>query len=341
MLIELDWKKNKMIKNLDINNYGKPYKKEYVKILNRIKKANRIAIFRHIMPDYDALGTQLGLATWIKDNFPEKEVICLGDNHVTFTPRVFPQMDRVNDDWFRTPHLCLIVDTANKSRTADPRAFRSKNRVKIDHHPSEDNYASINLVDPDTAAATEVVLSMIFNLRGDYILSKEAARYFYIALVGDSGRFLYNSTTPLTFSIAQELIRTGINIVDIYQSMYRREIEDLKVTGYILSNYKVSPKGIAYYTLSDKIQRDLDITVERGKENVNMFSNINGIHIWCSITEDVRDNCWRVSIRTSNCVVNEVASRWNGGGHAQASGAKLKSLAYLDDFIKDLETTID
>ena len=64
---------------------GKAFKKEYKEVLNNIKKFDRIAIFRHIMPDFDALGSQFGLATWIKDNFPNKEVKVLGDNNVVFT----------------------------------------------------------------------------------------------------------------------------------------------------------------------------------------------------------------------------------------------------------------
>ena len=46
---------------------GKTFKKEYKEVLNNIKKFDRIAIFRHIMPDFDALGSQFGLATWIKE----------------------------------------------------------------------------------------------------------------------------------------------------------------------------------------------------------------------------------------------------------------------------------
>ena len=79
-----------------IKEYGKKHIKEYRRILSAIKRYNRIAIFRHIMPDFDALGTQLGLATWIKDNFPEKDVKVFGDNHVTFTPRLYPEMDTVS-----------------------------------------------------------------------------------------------------------------------------------------------------------------------------------------------------------------------------------------------------
>lgn len=109
------------IVNPIIKERAKKYKKEYARILSAIKRYDRIAIFRHIMPDFDALGTQMGLATWIKDNFPQKEVKVLGDNHVTFTPRLIPEMDSLNEEWFKKPFLAIICDTANTSRIADPR----------------------------------------------------------------------------------------------------------------------------------------------------------------------------------------------------------------------------
>ena len=53
---------------------NKAYKPYFNKILRAIKRYDRIVVFRHIMPDFDALGTQMGLYTWLKDNFPNKEV---------------------------------------------------------------------------------------------------------------------------------------------------------------------------------------------------------------------------------------------------------------------------
>ena len=119
--------------------------------------------------------------------------------------------------------------------------------------------------------------------------------------------------------------------------MYLKQIDDLKVTAYILNHFSVSDKGIAYYVLPLDIQRELKITTERGKENVNLFANIEGINAWCSVTEDVKDQCWRVSIRSRSTPINEVAAKWEGGGHAQASGAKVKSLDLLPEFIDDLD----
>ena len=86
---------------MELKNYileeGKQFKEEYKTFLEQVKKYDRIAVFRHIMPDFDALGTQFGLATWLKENFPEKEIKVFGDNHVVFTPRgLFPEIGRAH-----------------------------------------------------------------------------------------------------------------------------------------------------------------------------------------------------------------------------------------------------
>ena len=73
---------------LEIKEYGLNYKKQYRQILNQIKKHDDIVIFRHIMPDFDALGSQFGLYTWLKDNFPQKSIHVVGDNHVAGSERL-------------------------------------------------------------------------------------------------------------------------------------------------------------------------------------------------------------------------------------------------------------
>lgn len=316
---------------------GKPFKKEYAKALMAIKRYDHIVIFRHIMPDFDALGTQMGLATWIKDNFPNKVVKVVGDNHVSFTPRLFPEMDTLNDEWFKTPFLGIVVDVSGESRIADPRWKKAKYKIVIDHHPEDKDVCKTIMRDITCAAASELVVNMILNFKGNYVISKEAAKYFYIALVGDSGRFQYSSTSPHTFAIAKELISSGLCLSEIYQKMYQKNLEDLYVTAYVLGNFKVSPHGVAYYVLTSAIQKELKITTERGKENVNIFANIIGVNAWCSITEDSKDKCWRISIRSKEKPISEVAKMFEGGGHAQASGAKINSLDELPRFIEELD----
>lgn len=330
-------KENNMKLDSKIKSFIAPNKRDISRILSAIKRYDRIAIFRHSKPDFDALGSQMGLAVWLKDNFPNKEVRVLGDNHVTFTPRLYPEMDNLNEDWFKQPFLAIILDTANTSRIADPRFKKAKFKIKIDHHPEVEKYGKIQVVRTDACAAAEILTDILLSFKGNYVLSKEAASYLYSGLAGDSGRFQYSSTSEVSFITASYLLAAGIELSEVYNRMYQKKIEDLKVTAYILNHFHVSEHGVAYYVLDDAIQKELNITTERGKENVNLFSNIEGINVWCSITEDPKDNCWRISIRSKKVAINEVAAKWEGGGHAQASGAKIDKIEQLDAFIDDLD----
>ena len=59
-----------------------------------------------------------------------------------------------------------------------------------------------------------------------------------------------------------------------------------------------------------------------------------------SITEDPSINEWRVSIRSKKVAINDVAAQFGGGGHLNASGARLKSLDELDSLVAKLESVL-
>ncbi|MCQ2743122.1 MAG: bifunctional oligoribonuclease/PAP phosphatase NrnA [Bacilli bacterium] len=326
--------------NQVIVDYGKARIDTYRKIYRAIKRYDRIVIFRHIKPDFDAFGSQLGLAQFIKDNFPNKEVHVVGDNHVSFTGRIYPEMEELSNEFFKDRNfLAIVLDVGDHHRIADPRYKNAKYIVKIDHHPCRAEITKkCALVDLDISAASELVADVILNWKGT-TLSKEAAKWLYTGIVGDSGRFMYSSTNQHTFAVAEELIKTGININEIYQVMYEKGINNLYVTAYILNSFKLSEHGVAYYVMSDETQKKLNITSELGKENINLFSNIRGINVWCSFSEDVaaKEPTWWVSIRSKKKDISGIAAKWHGGGHAQASGARISGLHELDALIKDLD----
>ncbi len=320
--------------------YGKAHKKAYSSLLSAIKRYDKIVVFRHLKPDFDAFGSQLGLVQFLKDNFPEKEIHFVGDSHPSFTGRIFPEMEDLKNEWFTgRDFLAIVVDVGDPDRIADPRFKKAKYKAKIDHHPCKEEVApKCTICDLDAAAAAEMVADFCLNCKG-LKMSKEAAKWFYIGIVGDSGRFLYSSTSTHTFAVAQELLRTGIDIHAIYLNMYEKTIQSLYNQAYVLGHFSLTPHGVAYYCLDKQIQEELKITPILGKENVNLFANIAGIPAWCSITEDPnpKDYCWRISIRSKDKDISGVAQKWGGGGHAQASGAKIKDLTELDAFLKDMD----
>ena len=122
--------------------------------------------------------------------------------------------------------------------------------------------------------------------------------------------------------------------------MYLHDQNDLTVIAHILTHYSVSKNGVAYYVLTKKELEKFKITTNQGKDHVNLFHFVDGIKIWCAVTEDLKEKCFRVSLRSESIDISKVASKWRGGGHKNASGAKLESLNELNDFINDLDKLI-
>jgi len=325
--------------DIEIVERCKNFDAKYKKVLKLIQKFDHIAIFRHVKPDYDALGSQLAMATWIKDNFKNKDVKCLGADHFSLTPKCFPYMDEVSDEWFNEPFLAIILDTSNQDRISDERFEKATKIVKIDHHPDVEHFGDVSIVDPSQAAAGELLANMLIKFE-DYKISKKTAEYLYKAIVGDSNRFLYSDVNAHTFAVAKYLINKGININHIYKQIYNEEISSLEFTKWALENFKVSEHGVAYYIIDEKTIKKLKILPEQGKDCLYLFDHFNSIKIWTSITYDKDKNVYRVSIRSAGISIDEVASKYRGGGHAQASGAKLKSLDEVPNLIKDLDALI-
>ena len=313
----------------------KQYKKIYKSILNEIIKYDTIAVYRHTSPDFDASGTQNGLVTWLKDSFPNKKIYPLGKDFIDFTPRLYPHIEEVSLD--NQDFLAIILDTGNTERIDNQSFKNAKSIVRFDHHPKVETIGNIELVDDSLASCSELVLDFISCFIKKYPLSPLAAKYFYSGIVGDSGRFLFSSVNIHTFEMAELCLKTGINInKDVYLPMYEKDFHDLEIQQYLLNHYVLTDKGVAYYVLKDQDLKELNLRTEQGKNYMSMFSNIKGINCWVAISEDKEKGEFRVSLRSKEKAINKVAEMFRGGGHAQASGAKLSSLDELPSLIEEL-----
>ena len=318
----------------------KKHCKDYLKVLKTIKKYDTIVVYRHELPDFDASGTQNGLATWLKDSFPNKKIIRLGKNFDEYTPKLFPSNDVINEEELNN-YLAIVVDTSNEARIDDKSYKNASEIIKFDHHPGNDNYGNINIVDTSLSSCSELIVNFTSYFKRKYPLSNDASKFFLIGIIGDSQRFLTSSTSSLTLDAASLCIKQDVNLSkEIYQPMYERSIEDIEVQKYIYSIYKVSNKGVAYYILkTDELDR-LNIKPEQTKKYLSTFSNIKEIEIWCAISEDPITHEYWVSIRSKNIPISDVAKKYRGGGHALASGANLKTEEEINSLIEDLDSLI-
>lgn len=314
--------------------------KQYKAVLKAICKYDTIVILRHEVPDFDASGSQFGLATWIKDNFPNKKVYSLGQPHKFFSPKLYPVTDKVDE--IHDKYLCIIVDVANRPRVDGKEYIDNADYIiKIDHHPLCDDFGDISIIDEHAAAAAEIIGEMLISFKKK--ISKECAYYLYSAIVGDSGRFQYSDTSSRTFKVASKLFETGFDFQDIYNKMYLKSIDDLKIIKELYNLYKTTEKGVAYYIISDAQLKEFNIEREQIKAYVNLLAGYEEIKIWVQVSEDITatdEYKWRVSIRSRGIKINDVATNFNGGGHDNASGAKCKDLDEINRLIQELDNLL-
>jgi phosphoesterase RecJ-like protein len=325
------------VNNKYIEEILEKYKSEFNAIYEKILSYDKIAIFTHVRPDFDALGSQYGLGTFLKENFKNKEIKIVGNNSTNYSPSLYPYTDEVSDDFF-SDALGIAVDCANLDRISDKRIKTVKEIIKIDHHPNLEPFGNINLVDEEMSSIGEFVTLFLLSLGHNYIISKETAKYLYSAVVGDTGRFRYASTAISTFAVSEVLLATGLDFVnDVYTKMYAQTLGDLNVTGYILSHYKLTPNGFAYYYFDDKTLQNLGVNAEQAKEFVNVLSGVEQIQVWAAICEDAKENVIRVSLRSASKPINQIANKWRGGGHINSSGATLLSKDEIPLLVKDVD----
>ena len=106
----------------------------FKQILHKIKEYDTIIIHRHMRPDPDALGSQVGLKKLLQVNFPEKKIKVAGKTEPTLA--WLAKMDDVSDDDYKHA-LVIVCDTANTARIDDERYNKGDFLIKIDHHPND------------------------------------------------------------------------------------------------------------------------------------------------------------------------------------------------------------
>lgn len=302
------------------------------KIYNLIKKYDNIVIARHVGPDPDALGSSIGLKEIIKNTFPEKKVYVVGCS--TFKFKYLGVLDKLPED---TSNMLLIVtDTPDLTRidSAIPNEFAYS--IKIDHHPFIEKTCSLEWIDETASSASQMIMELAFNTK--LKISKSAAEKLFIGLVADTDRFLFSYTTPKTFDLVSKLIKeTKIDFTKLYKNLYMRPIREIRFHGYLQDNMNVTENGFAYIKIDNKTLEEYNVDAATAGNMVNDFNYIENVEAWAVFSEDKNNNNIRGSIRSRGPIINEVASKYNGGGHKFASGVRLKNFEEVDKLIKDLD----
>ena len=301
-------------------------------IYEKIKQYDTIVIARHIGVDPDALGSQFALKTAIKIDFPDKKVFAVGtkSSRYNYFPKLDKYENRINDNV-----LLLVVDTPDKKRIDISNLDTFPNVCKIDHHPFIEKFGECEYIDVNSSSASELVLR--FLQENKMTINNEIAEFLYYGIVSDTNRFLFN-TTPDTFKLVEGLTRSyNIDIEKIYKNLYARPFSEVRFQGYISENLTLTENGFAYVIVTNDTLFKYGVDSSSAGNMVNNFNNIDEVIVWATISEDVKNNQYKFNIRSRGPVINSIAEKYNGGGHAMASGARVTTLEDVQSLINDLD----
>ncbi|WP_270228066.1 DHH family phosphoesterase [Lactococcus garvieae] len=303
-------------------------------ILTKIKEYDTILIHRHKNPDPDALGSQCGLRAILRANFPEKKIYAVGYDEPTLT--YLAEMDQVELE-SGTKYLSIICDTANTPRIDDERWMQADYVIKIDHHPNDDAYGDLRLVEPDRSSASEIITD--FALNHDLALNKEAARLLYGGIVGDTGRFLYPATSAKTLYLASKLAEFDFDRPALGREMTSFDMKAARLQGYVYENLEISENGAGRVLLSKEVLEKFNLRDAETSSIVGTPGSIRDVQSWAIFVEQA-DGHYRVRMRSKTVPINEIAKKHDGGGHALASGANSYSLEENEQIWQELQDNL-
>lgn len=302
----------------------------YEEIKKSIEAHTTVIIHRHVRPDPDALGSQLGLKEILENAYPEKRILAAGEDDESFD--FLGSMDEVKGEDYEEA-VVIINDTANQERVDGERYDSGKALIKIDHHPVVDEYGDIQWVESDASSTSEMIYVLVREIK-EWSLTKEAARLLYAGIIGDTGRFLFPSTTERTFEAASELIKFDFDRPHLYDSLYKTSLRLARLKGYILQHITVSPEGHAAIPLPKEVLEEFSIDPLETSQLVGVPGDIEGILSWVFFVEEETEI--RVRLRSKGPVVNKLAERYSGGGHAMAAGATAKNWKETEEIEEEL-----
>lgn len=303
------------------------------KILDEIIKYETIIIHRHVRPDPDAYGSQGGLAEILKASFPEKSIFTVGQEEETL--HYMRRLDEVSDDTYKGA-LVIVCDTANAERICDDRYGTGSKLIKIDHHPNMDPYGDLMWVDTDASSTSEMIYEFyLFGKEQGLKMSDEAARLLFAGIVGDTGRFLYPSTTEKTFAYAGELIHYNFSRPELFDKMYELDANIVKLKGYVLQNFEMRSSGAAVMILKKELLEEFQAAPSKASLLVSTLGDVKGIKAWVFFIEE--SDQIRVRFRSKGPIINEIARKYKGGGHPLAAGASIYSWDEMESVVSDLE----
>lgn len=292
----------------------------------KILQHQKIAVFSHIRPDGDCLGSQVALSLWLQKN--GLEVTAFNEDSIpenmSWLQEYFP-FNKPTKDELKDFDAFVVVDGNALHRfgkIAENLTELNKPIYMIDHHPDPDDLFEESVSKVKASSTCELVYHLYAEHDPDQI-DEPSAKAMYLGLVTDTGSFQFDSVKPATLHAAADLLERGNftpNLITekIYAS---RPLRQLKLLSMALETLTLHAEGkICTISITQDMFKETGCTSEDTEGFVQYPLSVEGVQACVLFRED--NGGIKLSLRSqSDLDVNKWARNFNGGGHQKAAGA--------------------
>ena len=317
---------------------------DWTPLADLIETHDRFLVTTHVRPDGDALGSEVGMAGFLRQKGKDVRVV-----NASRTPPRYDYLDprgtlfehlgtQVQPGDLADREVALILDLSAWSQLGEMaevvRGFPGA-RVVIDHHVSQDDLGATFLKDTSAEATGTLIVRLIRALGGQF--TPEVATGLLTAIAMDTGWFRHPNTKPETLRTVAALVESGAEIDEIYRLLFERNTWGrLKLMGETLAGLKMDADGrIAYATVTrDDMLRTGSIPQDT-EDLVDFTVSLTGVDVGLLFIEQARGGI-KLSVRSRNGLdCARLAGQFGGGGHRAAAGANLP-----DPLAESVETVL-
>jgi phosphoesterase RecJ-like protein len=281
-------------------------------------------VISHVNPDGDAIGSSMAVAHLLS-NLGKKYVVANDgpiSRRFSFMTGVDHMVNLSETMIERTFSNVITVDVADYGRIGigDKIISKESQILNIDHHPTNTRFGQLDIIQSSAASTTEILYDFI-NQCYPHIVDYKIAEALYTGLLTDTGGFRYSNTTQSVLEMAASLLKYGVkpsqiaenaleSISTTYLTLLKRVLQSLTLS----LNEKVAFLSVTLQDLEEtKASKD------DADGLVSFPRNIEGVEVG-ALFKEVNEREVKVSLRSKSLDVGSIAQKFNGGGHAKASG---------------------
>jgi phosphoesterase RecJ-like protein len=296
-------------------------------VAEEIRSGDRFLLTTHENPDGDALGSLLAVHRILET---------LGKDSLMFlAAKEFPLPVEYRflplEEVFHEPpadisdRVVIFLDCGNIDRMPVDFLREGRNKViNIDHHHDNTRFGTINLIDVEASCTAEIVYELAGLLGVE--MTPELANALYVALVTDTGKFMYENTDERSHRMAAGLIEAGVQVNEVYRRLYEHApIEKLKLLARALDKVEVRDDGrlaVTYISEGDYSSTGASEALTEGV--IDHLRAIDGTVVAAVVRDQSETDraARKVSMRSTDgrVDVSAIARVHGGGGHRRAAG---------------------